>query len=637
MTSIADSSVIIQTSSESVPSLPCWLGEVVLIVEYLCKQGVLTKIGERVRFARRRFGHYEVIDFLAVLFGYAISGERTLEAFYEELAPWAETFMALFNREQLPSRSALSRFLASFTPAAVEALRALFLEDLLARPLTQERQRGDLLDRTSVQWEVFDIDGTREAARQRALPKTENLPPAQRRLDEVCAAGYSGRKRGEVVRSRTVVSQAHTYQWLGSFGNRGNGEYRKELAHALVVIRRYLAAHGLPQARALLRLDGLYGTGAVLADLAGLSFVMRGKDYTVLDHPAVQARLHLPPDSHFSRPESLMVRTLYDCPAVPVGPEGHCCRVVVATHPKGPMKSRVGTTRKGIVYELFFANLPQEAFTAADIVALYLHRGAFEPVLSDEDQEQDPDRWCSHAPAGQEAWQIVSQWVWNLRLELGHQLSPTPLRTTEFAPAIPSVTETTAEQAPVQGYGKPAVALPWKAGRFSGQDFALQPDGTLHCPASKTLRPTEQRREADGSLRVLYSARILDCRGCSLRQQCQWHGEATTKPRRISVLLHPLQIGPAPLLWRDWSRRVHRRACMQLVRHQRIEVNLPPPTAASPRKAEVILSRAQRAHSRLSWEERLARNARVPTASQVTIRLFGVPEGFATSLGLATA
>ncbi len=217
-------------------------------------------------------------------------------------------------------------------PAAVEALRVLFLEDLLARPLTKERQRGELLDRTSVQWEVFDIDGTRGAARQRALPKTEDLPPAQRRLDEVCAAGYTGRKRGEVVRTRTVVSQAHTYQWLGSFGNRGNGEYRKELAHALVVIRRYLAAHGLPQARALLRLDGLYGTGAVMADLAGLSFVMRGKDYTVLDHPAVQARLHLPPDSHFSRPESTLVRTLYDCPDVPVGPEGCCCRVVVALH-----------------------------------------------------------------------------------------------------------------------------------------------------------------------------------------------------------------------------------------------------------------------------------------------------------------
>ena len=633
MNTIADGSVIIQTSSESVPSPPSWFGEVALIVEQLCKQGVLAAIDERVRFARRRFGHYEVIDFLAVLFGYAISGERTLEAFYERLAPWAETFMALFSREQLPSRSALSRFLASFTPTAVEALRVLFLEDLLARPLTKEGQRGELLDRTSVQWEVFDIDGTRGAARQRAVPKTEDLPPAQRRLDEVCAAGYTGRKRGEVVRTRTVVSQAHTYQWLGSFGNRGNGEYRKELAHALVVIRRYLAAHGLPQARALLRLDGLYGTGAVIADLAGLSFVMRGKDYTVLDHPAVQARLHLPPDSHFSRPESTLVRTLYDCPDVPVGPEGCRCRVVVATHSKGPMKSRVGVTRQGVVYELFFTRLPQDAFTASDVVALYLHRGAFEPVLADEDQEQDPDRWCSHAPAGQEAWQIISQWVWNLRLELGHVLEPTPMRTTEFAPAVSEAQE---QQPPSSGYSKPSVAAPWKAGRFSGQDFALQSDGTLRCPANQPLVAHERRKEADGSLRVVYAASIRSCRPCPLRDQCQWNGSTTAKPRQVSVLLHPLVVGSAPLLWRDWSRREHRRACMQLVRHQRIEVSLPPPAAPSPRTADVILSRAQRAHSRLSWAERLARNARVPTARQVTIRLFGVPESFATSLGLAT-
>jgi hypothetical protein len=72
---------------------------------------------------------------------------------------------------------------------------------------------------------------------------------------------------------------------------------------------------------------------------------------------------------------------------------------------------------------------------------------------------------------------------------------------------------------------------------------------------------------------------------------------------------------------------------MQLVRHQRIEVCiLPPSTAASPTNADVILSRAQRAHSRLSWETRLTRNARSTAAGQVTIKLFGVPEGFATFL-----
>ena len=59
MISIADSGVIIQTSSRSVLSPPSWFGEVALIVEHLRKQGVLTAISERVRFARRRFGHYE--------------------------------------------------------------------------------------------------------------------------------------------------------------------------------------------------------------------------------------------------------------------------------------------------------------------------------------------------------------------------------------------------------------------------------------------------------------------------------------------------------------------------------------------------------------------------------------------------
>jgi hypothetical protein len=583
---------------------------VALLIPSLRKQGVLSAISSQVRLARRRFGHYEVIDFLAVLFGYAISGERTLEAFYERLMPLAQPFMALFDRERLPSRSALSRFLASLTWEATEALRTLFLADLLACPPDTERHTGSLVDRVGNEHVVFDIDGTRQAARQRALPKTEELPAPQRRLNQVCAPGYTGRKRGEVVRTRTVVSQAHSYHWLGSFGNGGNGRYREELRRVLTTIRGYLEAHQISPSSALLRLDGQYGTGAVIADLAGFPFVMRGKDYTVLDQESVQSRLHLPADQQFSRWESGLVRQLYDCPDVAVGPEGCRCRIVVATHPEASKKSRIGHTRNGVVYELFFTQLPQDAFTASDVVALYLHRGAFEPLLADEDQEQDPDRWCSHSPAGQEAWQIVSQWVWNLRLELGHLLEPTPMRTTEFAPPIK---ETTAEQLPVQGYGKPAVALPWKAGHFSGQDFALQSDGTLRCPANHALVAHERRKEADGSLRVVYAASIRSCRPCPLRDQCQWDGSATTKPRQVSVLLHPLVVGSAPLLWRDWSRRAHRRACMQLVRHQRIEVNLPP-SAASPRKGEVILSRAQRAHARLSWAERLARNARVPTA-----------------------
>src|SRR5437588_7955747 len=164
MTSIADGSMHIQTSAESVPSPPSWFGEVVLMTAHLRKHKVLAKISERVRFARRRFGRYEVIDFLAVLFGYAVSGERTLEAFYQRLQPFAGPFMALFERDQLPARSTLSRFLAALTPEPVEALRTLFLDDLESRPLptdSNEKQTDGLVRRTRNTLADLHINGTR--------------------------------------------------------------------------------------------------------------------------------------------------------------------------------------------------------------------------------------------------------------------------------------------------------------------------------------------------------------------------------------------------------------------------------------------------------------------------------------------
>ena len=129
---------------------------------------------------------------------------------------------------------------------------------------------------------------------------------------------------------------------------------------------------------------------------------------------------------------------------------------------------------------------------------------------------------------------MVSQWVWNLRLELGHQLHPDPVRTTEFASAIPP---SSPYVAPSTGYAPPHMGVSWKAGRFAGQDFVLQPDGTLRCPNDQKLIPHEQRREADGSLRVVYGASIRSCRPCPLREQCQWNGSATAKPRQVSVRL----------------------------------------------------------------------------------------------------
>src|SRR5258706_6299933 len=157
---LTSSKVSIQTSEQSVPRVPGWFGEVTVIAHYLGHLGVLADISERVRFTRRRFGHYDLIDFVVVLLGYAISGERTLEAFYECVHPFAASFMALFGRERLPHRSTLSRFLAALNQTAVEALRTAFLEDLCARPLEKEEKTGGLWDRQGTHWVMFDVDGT---------------------------------------------------------------------------------------------------------------------------------------------------------------------------------------------------------------------------------------------------------------------------------------------------------------------------------------------------------------------------------------------------------------------------------------------------------------------------------------------
>lgn len=76
---------------------------------------------------------------------------------------------------------------------------------------------------------------------------------------------------------------------------------------------------------------------------------------------------------------------------------------------------------------------------------------------------------------------------------------------------------------------------------------------------------------------------------------------------------------------------------MQLLRQQRLDIQqeqgLPADTAPVP----ASLSRAQRAHYRLSWSLRLARNARVMAAGRITLKLFGLPEAVTASLGLTAA
>ena len=219
--------------------------------------------------------------------------------------------------------------------------------------------------------------------------------------------------------------------------------------------------------------------------------------------------------------------------------------MVLATHPVGSSRPPVGKVREGAVYEQFFTTLPAPAFAPADVLDLYLHRGSFETVLADEDEEQAADRWVSRTQWGQEFWQIINQWMWNLRLEFGQQAQATTMRVTDLAysqvqepptpspdddrppdgtpppgptnapshsaetfpdlasSAPPPMTESTeaAQNAAsaLASYGPPQWARPSFTHGFPGSAFTPQPDGTLRCPANHPLYPQERRSERNGS------------------------------------------------------------------------------------------------------------------------------------------
>src|ERR1700694_35078 len=166
---VSNRCIEVQTTPEDRPSVPEWFAEVAIMARHLTTTGLLDAFAHQVRLVRGRFGRYEAIDFLALLLGYAISGERTLADFFERVTPFGPAFMALFGRASLPHRSSLSRFLADVDRPCLEAVRTLFQQQSFAEGWTSDTL-GGIFDRKARRYLVFDVDGTRQAARQRGLP-----------------------------------------------------------------------------------------------------------------------------------------------------------------------------------------------------------------------------------------------------------------------------------------------------------------------------------------------------------------------------------------------------------------------------------------------------------------------------------
>ena len=92
-----------------------------------------------------------------------------------------------------------------------------------------------------------------------------------------------------------------------------------------------------------------------------------------------------------------------------------------------------------------------------------------------------------------------------------------------------------------------------------------------------------------------------------------------------------------PILWGDWSRTQNRRAWFDLLRAQTVTVTSYPKQAPSETFPSAPITRRQRAHWRLSWSQRLARNAAPANQAQAHIYLYGIPSTISSVLNLAVA
>jgi hypothetical protein len=214
---------------------------------------------------------------------------------------------------------------------------------------------------------------------------------------------------------------------------------------------------------------------------------------------------------------------------------------VVATHARTSSDPEVFVERDGIVYELFVSTLPSPALTAADILELYLHRGSVETVLADPRQGARDGSLVLPYPV----WPGICPDPRSMGLErieraLGQQLSPSELRTTEFAPAHEAEPLAQPMSLNLQQHRLPQSRMVHRNGLahrlrmgFLAPHLRRNPmEASVALPTIRSISRA-RRPERDGTLRLLYAARIGHCRACPLRAQCQ-ESSTTLGPRRKS-------------------------------------------------------------------------------------------------------
>lgn len=411
---------VVSSDCKRTSELADWLSLWVLVIEFLKDRGVLARVPEK--FLLYRKGGYVGEDLFAFLLGMFASGfSRGIKYFARRTTRYGAQLAGLVGRKRWPSQASVSRALKSVPEDVVRK----FLRFLLVVVDAEGGGRPDLStwnDNKGEEWNVFHWDVRVTAFRQRGLPEGEDLPSPVRMLGEVGAPGYSGRKRADIQMAVSKVQHSGSGQWVDVLVEKGNGDLTREHRSAHEAVCAWADAHATPASRCILISDG--AGGGVEQIRVGLGsaarFLTRSGYYSLLESPEIVTAL-----------ENSVWTTVMDSGSGPMReamelgrqalPEIPEFRMVVSRYRKGSKKGKrgVGKEMAGFVYEIFVTDVPDGAFTAASLVALFYSRCGIENQFASENREFAMGLLYSTNPAGQMLTLGIGMFLWNLQGQMG--------------------------------------------------------------------------------------------------------------------------------------------------------------------------------------------------------------------------
>ena len=188
-------------------------------------------------------------------------------------------------------------------------------------------------------------------------------------------------------------------------------------------------------------------------------------------------------------------------------------------------------------------------------------------------------------------------------------------------------------------------------GKFAGQDFTIENERSLRCPAGHSMYRRDVRQNGRGALLLSFSINRHTCLQCPLKDNCVAEGSGMTNGRRITVVRRQRRSEPVsptdtteppprcittprikpihPVLWVDLAAVFLRRELSRHLRHHQFQFELLKPTREKAPPSAQLFTRDQRAHRRMTWADRLARNA-IEDGHHWQVQLFGIQPAMAT-------